>query len=137
MLSIYIILLNLLCLFDTYIKYHVISSIKYNIYKSNNINIYIQIVYNNGFAFGIHTASNLSLKIILHIIAVGIIGIMYYWIRNIYILATLFASCYNLFDRVKYGYIIDYIHINSFRFNLVDIIISINLIMLIKMILLG
>lgn len=129
----YLILINIMCLFDTCIKYLFMR--RYDVYRSKIINIYIQPVYNYGFVYGLHKNSELRHKIFLHIGTIGMVGILYLLTKNMYILGTLLVSFYNLFDRIKNGYIIDYINLNLFNkiyipvFNLTDVIILFNLIL--------
>lgn len=127
----YLILINILCLLDMFMKYLFVR--KCIIYESKIISIYLQPVHNYGFGLGIHKNSRSSSKIIMHIAVIIIVSMLYYLTKNIYMLTILFASFYNLLDRIRFGYIIDYINFNLFRniyiltFNLIDFIIIINL----------
>jgi len=130
----YLIIVNILCFLDTLIKYLLLN--EYTLIKSHVLTIKIKKVYNYGFAHGLHYEKNIFGKIVLHLLMVTLTGIFYLVNRNVYVLAVFFASQYNLFDRIKNGYIIDYIHINFMRknlpiFNVTDIVILMNLLLFI------
>lgn len=127
---IYIYFVVVTCIIDSIIKYSI--SKKYDIMKSKNITVNLEKTLNYGFANGFNSGNKFN--VLLHILTAFFCWALYSWTLNVFILATLIASAHNLFDRLKSNCVIDYIIIIFFGFplpvfNMVDVIIIINLIL--------
>lgn len=129
----YLIIINIICILDTIIKYKLNKTSE--LYKSNFIKLYLTKVENHGFSLSLlKILPDLSKKM-LHIMSIIIIGIIYGITGSSITLIIFISSFYNLFDRIKNGYIIDYICLKVLdkyvlTFNIIDIIISMSVMIL-------
>lgn len=133
----YLLIINILCLIDAFIKYNKYYS-NINLLMTQLFSLTIYKTNNYGFALSIGHHNQYHYKQSLHIIVLLILTIYGIINKNLYLHATLIASYFNLLDRLLNGYIIDYIKIKIFDifempiFNICDIIIIINIILFIN-----
>lgn len=132
----YLLIINILCLTDTIIKYNICSH-NINLCTTSLISISSRKIHNCGFAFSLWTNGHGNYKKILHVFVLFILILLQIIYINVYLEALIIASLYNLLDRLLCGYIVDYIEIKIFDcslipiFNICDIVIIINICLLI------
>ena len=129
---------------DRISKFYVLSLANYeselDIYLNQYLNIYL--IWNKGIAFGLLTFDEsfvynvISLIIIITIIVVLVMVIRTNGVRRYSLISILGGSIGNLFDRIYYSAVPDFIdfHINNFHwfiFNVADIFITLGVICLI------
>ena len=138
------ILILLIFLIDRISKIYIVNLTKENF----NINIYsseflnLTLIWNEGIAFGLFSQGNeLFYNILTALIVIISLGVLFFSVRykglKRYALLCIFGgSLGNLYDRVSYSAVPDFIdfHINEFHwfvFNVADIFISIGVIIMI------
>ena len=133
---IYLVLINFICLMDTCLKYYLEPNTNIRIINTNAISLNCKITHNYGFSYGKLKLLGRYEKLALHIISLCTFSLICCVINNIYLYSVWFASLYNLYDRLIYGYIIDYINLQIFLlncgvkfpvFNLPDLLIIVNI----------
>ena len=140
----YFIFIFLLFLIDRFSKLYVLNiaeaTPELDIYVSKFLNIYL--IWNTGIGFGLFSSDNniiynfiTGLIIIINIIIAAMLYLNHNY-KSYFLVLILGGSTGNLFDRLYYSAVPDFIdfHINNFHwfiFNLADIFISIGVICLI------
>ena len=145
-----IIIVLLIFILDRISKIYVVSSVKANysteLFKSKFLNV--SLIWNEGIAFGLFSFSNSNLYNLISLLIGIIIIIIFFMIiknNNIkkYPLMMIFAGAIgNLYDRLIYNAVPDYIdfHIGEFHwfiFNIADIFISVGVFFMILLELIG
>ncbi|NIG99101.1 MAG: signal peptidase II [Buchnera aphidicola (Periphyllus acericola)] len=140
--KLYIILLNFIIFLDYYIKSLILKNFAINQIKVISLNINILYVKNYGLIFGLFSVIKIFQNKYLFIIYFSIIFLLIFKIykliikntkNNFSLILIVSGSIGNLIDRIKYGYIIDFIdfHYKSLHFpifNISDFSISIGII---------
>ncbi|NIH41004.1 MAG: signal peptidase II [Buchnera aphidicola (Periphyllus aceris)] len=139
--KLYIILFNFIIFLDYYIKLLILKNFKINQIKFISLNLNILYVKNYGLIFGLFSSIKIFQNKYLFIIYFLIIFLLIFKIfklviknkkNNCSLIFIISGSIGNLIDRIKYGYIIDFIdlHYKSLHFpifNISDFIIFIGI----------